>query len=678
MIIRGIKLRAVTDNGDFGFDFRFSRNLTIIRAKNSSGKSTLFNSLLFGLGMEELVGGKGDKVLPYAVKDYFEYDGKRIPVTASEVLLELENKSGKIVTLRRAIRDTVRDSKLIEVFDCAHLTAGHELVAASPKYVHDAGGAQRQEGFHRFLETFLDLSLPRVPTTNGGETKLYLQTVFAALAVEQKRGWTDYIANIPFYGIRDARSQVVEFLLGLSVFETNATKNRLNAESVEIDADWRRMLTEFQREVSALGAIVDGVPAGPSALFSQDSANLLRLYGGSPIPVAEYISQLRQEYAELNKKSEQYSRVTGEQVLKEIESITAELQHLSVVHERATTSLGDQKASFKEYEALLSQAMEDLERNKTAAKLRDLGAQYDIELASGRCPACNQPIEDTLLAGAVTGPQMDLATNISYLESQCRMLRRQVAGLKESIRATEVRVAELSARLAAKRDQLVAMRGDVSSGTLESKAIVRRQIQIEVEVESLERLTAKAADVFGRLTSIALRLKANQAARALLPRSTYSADDELRLSVFEKQFRANAGSFGYESARIADIEINRDNLVPSLAQLELREIRTDIKSDSSASDFVRLIWSYLLALYQTSAVPTTLGNHPGLLMFDEPGQHSMAVDSQHALLMQLASEMELQSIVAASFDEAEEVFQLATAGISYMLIEWEGKLLHPL
>lgn len=75
-------------------------------------------------------------------------------------------------TLRRSIRNFDRDPKLIEVFSCAHLTEGVELGEAQPTYVHDGGGAKRPEGFHRFLETFLELSLPQVPTTNGGETKL--------------------------------------------------------------------------------------------------------------------------------------------------------------------------------------------------------------------------------------------------------------------------------------------------------------------------------------------------------------------------------------------------------------------------------------------------------------------------------------------------------------------------
>lgn len=678
MIIRSVKLRAATQEGDFGFSFNFARNLTVIRAKNSSGKSTLFNSLLYCLGMEELIGGRNEKVLPYAVKEHFEYDGRRILVTASEVLLEIESRSGEVVTLRRAIRDSIRDPKLIEVFSSAHLTQGMELIDARPTYVHDSGGAQRPEGFHHFLESFLGLDLPQVPTTSGGETKLYLQTIFAAMAVEQKRGWTDYIANIPFYGIRDARTRVVEFLLGLGVFETNAVRNRLNAESVEIDMDWRKVYDELRREAVSLNATVENVPTSPTPLFDDATGSVKRLIGSSSVALPEYIAQLRVEHATLQNQALRYHKTSGAEAIHEVALAMDELQNLSVLHERATTLHAEQRMSLREYEKLLAETNEDLERNKTAAKLRDLGAKHNIATATGRCPTCNQPVDDTLLAEVMTGPQMDLATNIAYLDSQRRMLLRQIAGIRAELQVTEVRVTELATRIASKRDLLTTMRGDVTSGASESKAIVRRQVQIEAEVEALERLQSKASELFTRLSQIAKRLSLNQAARRSIPKESYTEADIERIGVFQMQFRANAGSFGYESAPIRDIEIGKDTLVPCLAQMELREIRTDIKSDSSASDFVRLIWSYLLALHQTSSTPSSPGNHPGLLMFDEPGQHSMAVDSQHALLKQLASESNLQSIVAASFDEAEEVFRQATEGIQYSLIEWGGKLIRPL
>jgi hypothetical protein len=678
MIFRGIKLRAATEKGNFGFAFTFARNLTIVRAGNSGGKSTLVNCLLYGLGMEEIVGGKGERTLPYAVKDYIEHDGGKLPIAASEVLLEIENPDGEVVTLRRAIKDEVRDTKLVEVFAGAHLTQGTDLGQAKPTYMHDPGGAKLKEGFHRFLESFLKLDLPQVATTSGSETKLYLQTIFAALAVEQKRGWTDYIANIPFYGIRDARTRVAEFLLGLGVFETNATRNRLNAESVAIDGEWRRIVEDMKRDAASLGMTIDSVPAGPSALFEAQSAQVKR-GGASSVTMHEYVAQLRVEYNVLTQRAQEVSRVSGAEAILEIDKTTAELQRLSMLHERATSALGLNRGSLIEYEGLLAETLEDLERNKTAAKLRSLGAKNDVELATGHCPTCHQAVEDNLLREAVTGPQMDLAMNIAYLESQSRMLKRQVAGLRESIRDAEGRASELATRLAGKHDYLTAMRGDVSSGASESKAVVRRQVQIEVEVAALDGLSRRIGEALGQLEGLVKRLIANQAARKQLPRNVYSSDDELRISVFEKHFRANAGSFGYKSAPIQDVEISRENLIPCLSQLELREIirRADIKSDSSASDFVRLIWSYLLALYQTSAQSTLPGNHPGVLILDEPGQHAMRVESQRALLQHLAGASGLQSIVAASFDEMDTVFREATDGVDYKLLEWDGKLIRP-
>ena len=157
------------------------------------------------------------------------------------------------------------------------------------------------------------------------------------------------------------------------------------------------------------------------------------------MPLAEHISQLRGEYADLQRQAEQYHKVSGAEAIHSVTAAMEELQSLSVLHERAIALNAEQRVSLKDYERLLAEANEDLERNRTAAKLRDLGAKHDVATAVGKCPTCNQSVDDTLLAGAVSGPQMDLATNIAYLESQRRMLIRQIAGLKAGLQASEVR-----------------------------------------------------------------------------------------------------------------------------------------------------------------------------------------------------------------------------------------------
>lgn len=55
-----------------------------------------------------------------------------------------------------------------------------------------------------------------------------------------------------------------------------------------------------------------------------------------------------------------------------------------------------------------------------------------------------------------------------------------------------------------------------------------------------------------------------------------------------------------------------------------------MKFDSSASDNIRIIWSFTIALLQTSLEKE--GNHPGLLIFDEPAQHSIVTSDMESLI----------------------------------------------
>jgi hypothetical protein len=693
MQINAVKLRVATDQGDFGFFVPFGKRLTIIRGNNSSGKSTLFLSLLYGLGMEEIGGGRNDTVLPYATKDHFMHQGQHMEVLASEVFVEVTNHAGETVTLRRAIRDTQRNPKLIEVLDGAHLTGQPTSSNVRPTYLHDAGGAQKAEGFHAFLEQFIGYRLPWVPTTSGGETKLYLQAIFAAVAVEQKRGWTDYIANIPFFGIRDARTRVVEFLLGLDVFDTNAARNRLNTESVEIATAWDTTYQELQRITSDAGLKLQNVPNKVSILFEPSKVTLHKLAGDEAIALPEYIGKLRTRYEELGQKVGTSGESNANEAQTALDVVTKELYRLTNLYETATATLTYQTASVREYEQFHAEALEDLARNKTALKLRNLGALvHDIELANDRCPTCHQEVDDSLLIEVVDGPQMDLETNIAYLEKQARMLDRQIAGGHKAVKETERLLRELSQKMDETRSLLNALRTDVATDATESRAVVRQQIQIELEIEKLQKAEAEVGKLGQKLDQIAGRLRSNQASRTKLPKEYYSDEDKRKIRVFEQLFRANASAFEYESAPIRDIRINDDTLVPFLANIELREINltpaskaerpvqstADIKADSSASDFVRLILSYLLAMHQASALPGGGGRHPGILMLDEPGQHSMAQSSQRALLQQIAGSLSLQGIVAASFDESPEVFREVTQGIDFHLVELDAKSIGPL
>lgn len=62
------------------------------------------------------------------------------------------------------------------------------------------------------------------------------------------------------------------------------------------------------------------------------------------------------------------------------------------------------------------------------------------------------------------------------------------------------------------------------------------------------------------------------------------------------------------------IQISEESYLPVIEEF-------DMKFDSSASDNIRAIWAYTIALMQTSMEKK--GNHPGVIIFDEPNQHSI-------------------------------------------------------
>ena len=101
MLIKSFCIDISCSGAQYGFATTFQKGLNIIRGSNSSGKSTIVNCLLYSLGMEELVGGKGEAALSYAVRDYVIHDDKKHNITESHVTVEIENHLGETSTIRR-------------------------------------------------------------------------------------------------------------------------------------------------------------------------------------------------------------------------------------------------------------------------------------------------------------------------------------------------------------------------------------------------------------------------------------------------------------------------------------------------------------------------------------------------------------------------------------------------
>lgn len=684
MKINAFSLLILSSKGDYGFKTTFRDGLNIIRGNNSTGKSTLINTLIYSFGMEEIVGSKGPKILPYAVKDYFEDENKnKILIESSYVLLELENSKGKTVTLRRPIKSQDKSDKLIEIIDGPYLTNSNVNYRIQPTYIHDAGSAQEDKvGFFRFLEQFLLIDLPLVPSVNGGEIKLYLQTVFSAMLVEQKRGWTDYIANTPYFQIKNSRNKIIEFLLNLDVFDNDRLKNKLNSESQEINQSWESEKYKAKLLEQNYSINIEGIPTKPSIDFDQNLVNVTKGIEDEKKFLVEYISNHIKKIETLKNRIKSGRTGNTDAELTELDSTLNETSRLSSLYESLSTDIQLNSALKSEYLKSKIDIEDDLKKNKIAQKLKKLGAESNLEIAIDQCPTCHQVVDDSLILADTQIQPMSIEENVAYLDKQLKMMEKYINGVDDLIKKQNLQLLEVKNNLEKNKTTLIGLRRDISTSSTISEADVRTLVKLEDEIESLTKANAEIDIIKDRLSKLVFLAKENRKSRANLPTSYYSEVDLDKLKNFEKNFKALVKDFEYSSANISDIEVNFDTLLPYLSGIALRGIEkrkdndADIKSDSSASDFVRLIWAYLISLFKTSKLKN--GNHLGFILFDEPGQHSMGVTSMHELLSVLSSTTGLQSIVAASFDESDEIFALSVEGVNFHLIQTGDKLIQPI
>lgn len=93
--VSALQLRAQTSGPVFGVDILFKDGLNVVRADNSSGKSTCLQALLYGLGLEGMLSPRREVPLPHAMTDSIELSGKRLSVIRSRVRIEIRNERGK-------------------------------------------------------------------------------------------------------------------------------------------------------------------------------------------------------------------------------------------------------------------------------------------------------------------------------------------------------------------------------------------------------------------------------------------------------------------------------------------------------------------------------------------------------------------------------------------------------
>ena len=158
------------------------------------------------------------------------------------------------------------------------------------------------------------------------------------------------------------------------------------------------------------------------------------------------------------------------------------------------------------------------------------------------------------------------------------------------------------------------IRGDLYSVDEDlSETIIYKRMSIEHHIADLNEFKESIKEIVNKFIGLSEKWHELLQEKEMLSQKRFAESDEETIKIFENNFVANLKDIKYTSiSNIGVIEISRDNYMPVID-------RFDMKFDSSASDNIRAIWSYTLALLQTSEKQT--GNHPGVLIL--MSQHSI-------------------------------------------------------
>lgn len=187
---------------------------------------------------------------------------------------------------------------------------------------------------------------------------------------------------------------------------------------------------------------------------------------------------------------------------------------------------------------------------------------------------------------------------------------------REALNKIEVRIDEISSRIRVIKTDLI------SNNKAISQSHIQRIIELEMKKSKFENLIYDITELWQKLVQAGQQWGKDKAALAKLTSDFITAKDREILNHLKSEFKRLLKEFRFQSTRIENIQIDDYNYLPSVAGF-------DLYSDSSASDTIRIIWAYIIAIQKVANIS---GNGLGFLLLDEPAQQNTDLSSVKELL----------------------------------------------
>ncbi|MFJ7976662.1 hypothetical protein ACIQZI_13315 [Peribacillus sp. NPDC096379] len=640
--INRLIIKIETTDGMFGTDMLFNRGLNVLRAENSSGKSTCVNSIIYALGLEGMLTSKHEVPLPYVVKDKLEYEKDvYTEVFKSSVYLEIENDKKDVITLKRDVKGG-NDIHLITVYESSY-SSDLNLQQSRDYFVRQSGSATRERGFHKMLVEFLSWELPEVTKYNGALTSLYVECIFPLMIVEQKRGWSGIQSNTPKqFSIKEVEKRALEFLLDLDSYSLTLKREKLISELQELKNGWKNKIKEVESLPKRINGKVVNLPLNLDEKTTLEKTQILVYANNKALKLTEVLKTEIEELKKINARDLQTVEENRKELLKSLNHYEEEYYRLEQVSQESIQKYELEQKYLVTVNKRIDATIEDLRKYKDIEKIQKLGSLDEMEFNTGLCPTCHQKVEDSLLKQHSNSNPMSIKDNIKFLEEQ----KKTFEFIKNN---SERKLEENSSQLKTLRDEIERAREKIRSiksnlllpenhlneDLIRERVILKEKIKFKQEImNDFELVMGGFENIKEEFTLVNKQLKE-------IPDNLLSKKDKQKLRILEKKFKEHVSAYGLSSVDTSSLYISFDTYKPMLDGF-------DLESNLSASDLIRTIWAYYISLTEVEGT-----NHLNLLILDEPKQQSADKMSFNNLLKEYSKIKNTQVIFATSESEKD-------------------------
>lgn len=347
--------------------------------------------------------------------------------------------------------------------------------------------------------------------------------IFSCMFIEQKHGWGDIFSGIPVLGIKDSKKRVIEYVLNLDTIDAEKKKEELKFEEARIRNEWTVEIRELQNAVNRETCSVSGVPLEPCE-FTQITAEGIHIFKEKK-RLGIFIQELKDECKKLEtikpRVIDNFDELQNEleETEKDIEQFEEEVYSLR-------SQLSKENAAILVLNDNLEIIETDLQNNKDAAKLRQLGSEIGCKSFENICPVCNQPISDSLLPVIEETEIMSIDENIRHLEAQKVMLSYARESHYGNKKAIDERLQLLQGKIFSLRRLAMALRNDIYSiNDNMSESIIYKKIDFLNKIEKLEVLQKFVAEKVDNLLTLGKDWKKMLDGKKKVPSKKFSASD---------------------------------------------------------------------------------------------------------------------------------------------------------